>query len=91
LWSGVNVGIPFNRTFPQNRDPSTQGIIGSCFALGNFVACIITAFIGGKLGRKKTIFIGATISGFGVLLQATAFSLPQLVVGRVLNGIGNVS
>lgn len=90
LWSGINAGRYFNDIFPQNQIPATQGIIGSCFALGNFVGCVFTAFVGGRLGRKKTIFIGSTVSGAGVLLQACAYSLPQLIFGRVLNGLGNV-
>jgi predicted MFS family arabinose efflux permease len=36
-----------------------------------------------------TMWIGAAISATGGILQVAAFSFPQLIVGRVINGVGN--
>ena len=47
-----------------------------------------TAFVGEKLGRRKSIGIGAIISIIGAILQATAFSRAHLIVGRVVSGYG---
>lgn len=91
LWSGVNVGLPFSRRFPRNRDVDIQGIHGSFFALGNFVACVMVAVVGGKLGRKRTIAIGCLVAAVGVITQSACYSLTPLFIGRVLNGFGNVS
>lgn len=57
--------------------------------LGNLVGCILAALFGDKLGRKRTLWCGAAISAIGAVLQAAAYSFPQLMLGRVVNGIGN--
>lgn len=50
------------------------------------VACI---WIGNILGRRKTIFLGTCIMIIGAILQAASFSLAQLIVGRIVTGVGN--
>jgi MFS family permease len=47
-----------------------------------------TAVVGEKLGRRKSVGIGAIISMVGAILQATSFGRAQLIVGRVVSGIG---
>ncbi|KAJ5701666.1 hypothetical protein N7488_009214 [Penicillium malachiteum] len=53
-------------------------------ALGAF-AC---AFVGDRLGRRKTIFLAGCIAIIGVIIQATPFTLGQLIAGRVITGLG---
>lgn len=45
--------------------------------------------MGNYLGRRKTIFTGSIIMVIGASLQACAYSLPHLIVGRIVTGIGN--
>lgn len=47
-----------------------------------------TAIVGEKLGRRKSVGIGAIISIIGALLQATAYSRAHLIVGRIVSGVG---
>lgn len=56
--------------------------------VGCFIGAMTTAFVGEKLGRRKSIGIGAIISMIGAILQATAFGRAHLIVGRVISGIG---
>lgn len=49
----------------------------------------MAACYGGRLGRKNTLRIGGVISAIGAILQFSAYSFPQLIVGRVINGVGN--
>lgn len=49
------------------------------------LACI---FFGDILGRRKTIFIAGIVNGIGAIIQSTAFSLAQLIVGRAFLGLG---
>lgn len=49
----------------------------------------MAACFGNKLGRKNTLRLGALISSIGAILQFAAYSFPQLIVGRVINGVGN--
>ena len=45
--------------------------------------------LGNRLGRRKSLMIAATVAAIGNLLECTAFGLPQLIVGRIISGIGN--
>ncbi|KAI8949083.1 putative sugar transporter [Xylaria longipes] len=65
-----------------------SGAVTSSFFLGAFVGAILAFILGDKLGRKKTIIAGHILNTVGGALQASAYGLPQLVIGRTLNGIG---
>lgn len=44
---------------------------------------------GEKLGRKKMIVGGCIILSIGAALQASAYGIAQLIVGRIVAGFGN--
>lgn len=44
---------------------------------------------GETLGRKKSILVGTTVMAIGALLQTTAYGVPQMIVGRIVAGLGN--
>jgi MFS family permease len=79
----------FINTFPQTKDPDIQGITASSFSLGNLVGCLLAALFGDRLGRKNTLRCGAAVSAIGAILQFAATNFPMLMVGRVVNGVGN--
>ncbi|CAK7236844.1 hypothetical protein SEUCBS140593_009756 [Sporothrix eucalyptigena] len=72
-----------------NRQSVLQGVSVSSYNLGCFVGALLTIFLGDRLGRKRCIFGGSLIMAVGAVLQCSAFALPQLIVGRVICGIGN--
>lgn len=75
---------------PVRSNRSTyQGITVASYNLGCFFGAIACIFIGNPLGRKKTIFLGTSIMIVGAILQCSAFSLPQFIVGRIITGLGN--
>ena len=41
------------------------------------------------MGRKKSILLGTTVMSIGAILQITAYSVPQMIVGRIVAGLGN--
>lgn len=41
------------------------------------------------LGRKKSILLGTTVMSIGAILQITAYGVPQMIVGRIVAGLGN--
>ena len=53
------------------------------------MGCLLAAIFGDKLGRKNTLRVGAALSTIGAILQFAAWSFPQLIIGRVINGFGN--
>ncbi|ESZ96873.1 sugar transporter STL1 [Sclerotinia borealis F-4128] len=87
----------FVATFPEidtvhdtsNYTSTIQGISVASYNLGCFVGAIVTIFIGDILGRRRMIFLGSSIMIIGAILQASAFSLGQLIAGRVITGFGN--
>jgi MFS family permease len=66
-----------------------SGITTASYNLGCFFGAIFCIWIGNYLGRRKTIFTGSIIMIIGATLQACAYSLPHLIVGRIVTGIGN--
>ncbi|APA16223.1 hypothetical protein SS1G_10413 [Sclerotinia sclerotiorum 1980 UF-70] len=87
----------FVSTFPEidtlrdtsNYTSTIQGISVSSYNLGCFLGAIVTIFIGDVLGRRRMIFLGSAIMIVGAVLQTCAFSLGQLIAGRVITGVGN--
>lgn len=49
---------------------------------------LVCIFLGDMLGRRKTIFIASVVQAIGAILQASTFDFAQLVVGRVVLGLG---
>lgn len=53
------------------------------------IGALSCLYVGEKLGRRVTIFIGAIIMTIGAALQCTSYSLAQLIIGRIVTGLGN--
>ncbi|KAF2790129.1 general substrate transporter [Melanomma pulvis-pyrius CBS 109.77] len=66
-----------------------QGITVGGYTLGCFFGAVATIWLGNMLGRKRTIFVGSTIMIIGAILQASAFSLGQMIPARLITGFGN--
>lgn len=63
-------------------------MVTSLFELGYFFGALITAAAGGRLGRRTLAHFGTLSISIGALLQASSFSVGQLMVGRIVAGIG---
>ncbi|KAJ4326195.1 hypothetical protein N0V94_000141 [Neodidymelliopsis sp. IMI 364377] len=87
LMGGLVNGPAFQDTF-DNPSANMLGTIVAIFEIGCFLGAMTTAFVGEKLGRRKSIGIGAIISVIGTVLQASAFSRAHLIVGRIVSGVG---
>ncbi|SPO06397.1 probable transporter (major facilitator superfamily) [Cephalotrichum gorgonifer] len=88
---GVFSGILQNENWLDQFDhpsDSKTGIIVSCFNLGCFTGCVISFMSGDFLGRRKAIWLGMTLVIIGAALQASAFTVDHLVIGRVITGFG---
>jgi len=71
-------------------DPTNAetGAVVSVFTGGGFFGAFFAGPAGDKLGRKKTILMGATIFCLGGGLQTGAQTLSYLYAGRALAGVG---
>ncbi|ROW01306.1 hypothetical protein VMCG_05931 [Cytospora schulzeri] len=56
--------------------------------LGAFFGAIGAFLLGDKLGRRRTIALGVLCNVIGSVLQTFSWQLPQMIVGRLVNGIG---
>jgi MFS family permease len=61
-----------------------QGTVVAMYTLGAFFGALSCIFVGDKLGRIRTIQLGAAVNVIGAILQSTSFSLGQLIVGRLV-------
>lgn len=75
-----------NTTGAEQTDNSrVQGTVVATYTLGAFFGSLSCIWIGDKLGRIKTIQVGACANVVGAVLQSTSFSLGQLIVGRLVS------
>ncbi|KAJ2988813.1 hypothetical protein NUW58_g3779 [Xylaria curta] len=65
-----------------------QGGIISVYYLGTLFGCMFGGWIGDKIGRIKTIAIGAGWAIFGASLQTAAMNSNWMIGSRAVNGIG---
>ncbi|KAI7221062.1 sugar porter family MFS transporter [Hortaea werneckii] len=75
---------------PESLHTATiQGITVAAWNIGCFLSSMATIFWGDMVGRKKTIYCGLIFLMIGEIIQASSFSLGQLIAGRVIAGFGN--
>ncbi|KAF8631640.1 hypothetical protein AX17_005042 [Amanita inopinata Kibby_2008] len=89
---GVFGGIIVTRDFLEtmgNPSPNLQGTIVSLYDIGCFFGAMSAFVFGERLGRKKTFLFGIVIMSIGAILQASSFSVAQIIVARLVTGVGN--
>ncbi|PSN62398.1 general substrate transporter [Corynespora cassiicola Philippines] len=96
VMSGLLTGLAFTRTFPEidttdgaNGSSSLQGTVVAIYEIGCFFGAIFCLIFGERLGRRKCIMLGCVVLSIGAALQAAAFGIPQMIVGRIVAGLGN--
>ncbi|WVF69426.1 hypothetical protein IAT40_004203 [Kwoniella sp. CBS 6097] len=89
--NGVMGGIineePFQTTF-KKPSASLLGTIVAIYEIGCCVGSIITAFVGERLGRKRSILLGATIMLGGAGFQAGVSTAGAMIGARIVSGLG---
>ncbi|KAI0202397.1 general substrate transporter [Astrocystis sublimbata] len=92
---GVFSGVVISQDYLDVHDldgPSKtniRSIVTSIYTIGCFFGSLAAFSIGEKLGRRKTIIYGTIIMTVGAVLQTTSFSVPHMIVARIVTGIGN--
>ncbi|KAH9475261.1 MFS-type transporter oryC [Psilocybe cubensis] len=88
VFGGIIVTDDFLKTM-GNPSPTLQGTIVSLYDIGCFFGAVSTFGFGERLGRKKTFLIGVTIMSIGAILQTCSFTVTQMIVARLVTGVGN--
>lgn len=63
-------------------------MIASVYNLAAGIMALCTSFFGMQLGRRGTILLGNLFICIGALLQASAYSVPHMLIGRIVTGCG---
>ncbi|KIK65238.1 hypothetical protein GYMLUDRAFT_71082 [Collybiopsis luxurians FD-317 M1] len=97
VMSSLLTAPQFEKVFPQTvtGDPShpnyatLQSLLVAIYEAGCLLGAISCLWIGDRLGRKRTMILGAIIMAIGAVLQTTSYGYAQMLVARVITGVGN--
>jgi hypothetical protein len=89
VFGGVIVTPDFLNQLGIAGDATMQSTVTAIYDVGCFLGAVSTIWIGERLGRRRTVMLGTTVMSVGAVLQISAFGVPQMIVGRVVAGIGN--
>ncbi|EGO01820.1 hypothetical protein SERLA73DRAFT_48615 [Serpula lacrymans var. lacrymans S7.3] len=86
----------FEKVFPQvvidashPNHATLQSFVVAIYEIGCLIGALSNLWVGDYLGRRHTIVFGGTVMIIGAILQTTSFSYAQLVVARIVTGLGN--
>ncbi|KAF3762659.1 general substrate transporter [Cryphonectria parasitica EP155] len=88
---GVFSGIVGNEDWLETfgyPGSALEGIIVSIYNLGAFSGCILAFIICEKTGRRLAMWIAMSFIIVGAALQASAFTIPHMMIARYITGIG---
>ncbi|KAJ7689040.1 general substrate transporter [Mycena rosella] len=88
VFGGIIITPDFLDTM-GNPNASLQGTIVALYDIGCLFGALAAMVFGENLGRKKTFLIGVVVMSVGALMQACAYSVSQMIVARVITGLGN--
>ena len=78
----------FARDF-NSPDADMQGNITALYDIGCVLGSIICYFVGETFGRRTMLITGGAIMIVGAAILASSTTVAQLIVGRIVTGIGN--
>ena len=86
---GVIVTEDFLNTLDLRDKASLLGTVTALYDVGCLLGALFAMCYAERLGRKKAILLGTSVMAIGALLQTTAYGVPQMIVGRIVAGLGN--
>jgi len=94
VMSGLLTGRAFTRQFPEidvqnGGSSSLQGTVVAIYEIGCFFGALLAFGFAEKLGRRLSIISGCLILTVGAAIQCSSYGIPQLIVGRIVAGLGN--
>lgn len=72
-----------------SHESTLQGVTIGLYEIGCLFGALSCLWLGDLLGRRPIIWIGTVIMIVGAIIQAASFSLAQLIVARIITGVGN--
>ena len=84
----IGADTRFGRDF-NHPDPGMQGNITALYDIGCVVGSIVCYFFRERFGRRTMLMSGGTIMIIGAAILASSYGVAQLIIGRIVTGIGN--
>ncbi|KAB8070772.1 general substrate transporter [Aspergillus leporis] len=72
----------------KSHNSTSKGAVVASFQIGALIGALSCTYLGDRLGRRKTVFVGAIFSIVGQVLQTASYDLVQFTIGRVILGVG---
>ncbi len=63
------------------------GLVVAIFEAGSALGALACIFVGDRLGRPKTMLLAGIVCTIGVIIQASTYSLGQIIAGRTITGM----
>ncbi|EKD19126.1 uncharacterized protein L3040_007237 [Drepanopeziza brunnea f. sp. 'multigermtubi'] len=79
----------FPKMAPHNKSGAIQALVVAIYEIGCLIGSIFIIFYGDRMGRRRAVLLGVAIMLIGTVLQASSFEIGQLIVGRIVTGVGN--
>ncbi|KAM0795019.1 general substrate transporter [Usnea florida] len=91
VFGGVIVTPDFLNTLNLGGPEHTSllGTVTALYDVGCFFGAVAAFSLGERLGRKKSVLLGTTVMSVGAILQISSYSVAQMIVGRIVAGLGN--
>ncbi|KAI9649841.1 hypothetical protein NHQ30_002423 [Ciborinia camelliae] len=93
IMSGIITEVNFLTYFPQmqphNKSGAIQALVVAIYEIGCLLGSFFIIGYGDSLGRRRAVLLGTVIMLFGTAIQASSFGMAQLIVGRIVTGVGN--
>ncbi|KAH8664735.1 general substrate transporter [Xylariales sp. PMI_506] len=86
VMGGILTAPSFVDTF--QLDSGMQGLVTAIFFVGCFLGSMSTAILGSRFGRRALAHVGTLFMCLGAILQSSSYHIAQLIVGRIVAGIG---
>jgi len=87
VFGNVIINEHFLDTF-GHPSANMQGTMTSIYNIGCFIGAMSTIYTGDILGRPRQIILGSTVIMIGAIIQTTSYGVPQMMVGRIVAGLG---
>jgi sugar porter (SP) family MFS transporter len=85
--SGIITGPHFRKYF-HNPDELSIGTMVAVLEIGAFITSVAAGRLGDIIGRRGTLFIGATVFTIGGAIQTFTIGFWTMILGRIVSGFG---
>lgn len=86
---GAVIGLDSFRKEFNDPNPTLEGIIAAIYDIGCFLGALLAFVTADYFGRKGSVMWGTWIMVVGTILQTSATESVQMILSRVVTGIGN--